>query len=224
MTCVAAAAGGHRCDFTGPGQTGINQDPQTGGRRRPMETPDMTHYGGRELAAAFRTVRHNTTLIAEEIPEESYNVKAADTCRTVAQTLAHIATAPEVFLHAHKQQFDDVRKVDFMALAGAAGAEAATLATKADIVAALKSHGEKVAAYLEGLSPEFLAERVTMPPGASPSTKSRLEMLLSVKEHEMHHRGQLMMLQRIIGLTPHLTRQMQERFAQRQAAATTAGR
>jgi uncharacterized damage-inducible protein DinB len=43
-------------------------------------------------------------------------------------------------------------------------------------------------------------------------------MLLSAKEHEMHHRGQLMMMQRMIGLVPHLTRQMQERMAQAQAA------
>ena len=43
-------------------------------------------------------------------------------------------------------------------------------------------------------------------------------MLLSPKEHEMHHRGQLMVLQRMIGLVPHLTRQMQERMAQAQQA------
>ncbi len=43
-------------------------------------------------------------------------------------------------------------------------------------------------------------------------------MLLGAKEHEMHHRGQLMIVQRMIGLVPHLTRQMQERMAQWQAA------
>ena len=32
----------------------------------------------------------------------------------------------------------------------------------------------------------------------------------------MHHRGQLMTMQRMIGLVPHLTRQMQERMAQMQ--------
>jgi uncharacterized damage-inducible protein DinB len=42
--------------------------------------------------------------------------------------------------------------------------------------------------------------------------------LLSPKEHEMHHRGQLMLIQRMLGLTPHLTRQMQERMAAMQAA------
>ena len=66
---------------------------------------------------------------------------------------------------------------------------------------------------------DFLAETVIQPPGMDPSTKTRFQMLLSVKEHEMHHRGQLMLMQRIIGLTPHLTRQMEERMAQRAAAA-----
>ena len=37
----------------------------------------------------------------------------------------------------------------------------------------------------------------------------------------MHHRGQLMLLQRMIGLVPHLTRQMQERMAQHAPAAKT---
>ena len=34
------------------------------------------------------------------------------------------------------------------------------------------------------------------------------------KEHELHHRAQLMTVQRMIGLVPHITRQMQERMAQ----------
>jgi uncharacterized damage-inducible protein DinB len=42
-------------------------------------------------------------------------------------------------------------------------------------------------------------------------------MLLSVKEHEMHHRGQLMLIERMLGIVPHLTRQMQQRMSQRQA-------
>jgi uncharacterized damage-inducible protein DinB len=53
-----------------------------------------------------------------------------------------------------------------------------------------------------------------MPPAANQAPKSRFELLLSPKEHEMHHRGQLMMLQRMVGVVPHLTRLMQERMAQ----------
>ncbi len=36
-------------------------------------------------------------------------------------------------------------------------------------------------------------------------------MLLSVKEHEMHHRGQLMLIERLLGIVPHLTRARQNR-------------
>jgi uncharacterized damage-inducible protein DinB len=38
-------------------------------------------------------------------------------------------------------------------------------------------------------------------------------MILSVKEHEMHHRGQLMLIERMVGVVPHLTRAMQARMA-----------
>jgi uncharacterized damage-inducible protein DinB len=54
-------------------------------------------------------------------------------------------------------------------------------------------------------------------PGSEPAVKSRFEMLISVKEHEMHHRGQLMLVERMLGLVPHLTRQFQERMAARES-------
>ena len=54
-----------------------------------------------------------------------------------------------------------------------------------------------------------------------PQAKSRFEMLLGAKEHEMHHRGQLMLVERMLGLVPHLTRQFQERMAQAQAQGAT---
>jgi uncharacterized damage-inducible protein DinB len=77
--------------------------------------------------------------------------------------------------------------------------------------------GVQFAAWLETVTPEFLAEMVTEPDGKS--AKSRLERLLSAKEHEMHHRAQLMLIERQLGIVPHITRQFQERLAQMQAAA-----
>jgi uncharacterized damage-inducible protein DinB len=43
-------------------------------------------------------------------------------------------------------------------------------------------------------------------------------MLLGAKEHEMHHRAQLMLIERQLGIVPHLTRQRNERIAQMRAA------
>ena len=178
----------------------------------------MTYYGGRELAAAFRTVRNNTIKIAEEIPENKYEFRAAPDTRSIGQTLVHIAFGPGFQHHIHSNKITDLKNVNFPELFQKITGEENRPRTKPEIVALLKAEGDKFASFLESLPESFLAEPVAMPPGADPATKTRFEMLLGPKEHEMHHRGQLMALERMIGLVPHLTRQMQERMAQAMAA------
>ena len=174
----------------------------------------MTYYGGKEMAAAFRTVRGNTIKIAEEIPDGKYDFRPAPDCRTVGQTLAHIAMGPGFQLHVHQNKVKDLATMNFLEMFQKLGVEENKPRTKAEVIALLTSEGNKFAAFLESLPEPFLEERVTMPPGAEPAAKTRFEMLLSPKEHEMHHRAQLMTMQRMIGVVPHLTRQMQERMAQ----------
>ena len=183
----------------------------------------MTYYGSKNLAASFRQVRSNTIRTAEEIPEDKYSFKSASNTSSIGQTLVHIAMSPGFQSHIHSNRISDLKNVNFPELSQKISAEEAKPRTKAEIVALLKVEGDKFASYLESLSESFLGEVVAMPPGAQPATKSRFEMLLSPKEHEMHHRGQLMVLQRMNGLVPHLTRQMQERMAQRATAAPAAG-
>ncbi|MBI4477776.1 MAG: DinB family protein [Acidobacteria bacterium] len=182
----------------------------------------MTYYGGKQLGDAFRTVRKNTIQIAEEIPENKYDFRAAPDTRTIGQTLTHIAFGPGFQAYVHQNRLEDLSTVNFPELFQKIVAEESKPRTKAEIVALLRSEGDTFASYLEGLTEPFLAEEVAMPAGAEPAKKTRFEMLLSAKEHEMHHRAQLMVLQRMIGLVPHLTRQMQERMAQRAAAAQAA--
>ena len=182
----------------------------------------MTYYGGKELAASFRTVRGNTIKTAEDIPENKYDFRAAPDARSIGQTLTHIALGPSFAFHIHGNKIDDLGKVNFQELMQKASAEEARPRNKAELVALLKSEGDRFASFLEGVSEPFLAEKVAMPPGADPASKTRFEMLLSTKEHEMHHRGQLMMLQRMVGVVPHLTRQMQERIAAMTQAKATA--
>jgi uncharacterized damage-inducible protein DinB len=184
----------------------------------------MTYYGSKEMAASFRTVRDNTIKIAEEIPENKYDFKPAPDCRSVRETLAHLAVSTGLQSQLHGTKVSDLKTVNFMEMFGKLQAEENKPRTKAELIAFLKTEGDKFAAFLEGLPESFLAETVTMPPGAEPPTKVRFEMLMSAKEHEMHHRGQLMTITRMIGQVPHLTRQMQERMAQMQAQAAQAQR
>lgn len=184
----------------------------------------MTYYGGKELAAAFRTVRKNTIRIADEIPENKYDFKASPDTRSIKDTLVHIALATTIPSHVHRNRIDDVKQLNFLELLQTNNAEAAKPRTKNDVIALLKSSGEDFASYMEGLTDAFLAERVTMMPGAEPPVRTRFDMLLAAKEHEMHHRGQLMLLERMIGIVPHLTREFEERLARAQAAQPQAQR
>ena len=184
----------------------------------------MTYYGGAELARSFRTVRKNTIQIAEEIPEEKYGFRVAEGCRSVAETLVHIAQITRVPEQIHVTEHrSTLVGFDFFGTMGKLQAEAKTPRTKAQILELLRSEGEKFGKILEGASDAFLAEQVQYPEPMEPRVKSRFEMLIAPKEHEMHHRGQLMVIERMLGITPHLTRQMQERMASMQVAAQARG-
>jgi uncharacterized damage-inducible protein DinB len=183
----------------------------------------MNYYGSKEIADAFRTVRKNTLVIASEIPEERYDFRAAPETRTVAQTLVHIAVTPRLGEQIHFiERRTTLDGFDFFGLMRALIAEEQVVRSKAEIVDMLSAGGEKFAQLLDNSAEDFLSQRVAYPQGMMPPSKSRLEMLMSVKEHEMHHRGQLMLLQRMLGIVPHLTRQMQDRIAAMQASKANA--
>src|ERR1035441_2739714 len=180
----------------------------------------MTYYGPKEMAASFRTVRANTIKIAEEIPEKDYSFRAAPECRSVAETLVHIAVGPRFQQQIHLiEHRETLMGFDFFAFLDKQVAEERVARSKTEILELLRAEGEKYALALEGLPDAFLAESVQFAPGMVPPSKSRFEMLISPKEHEMHHRGQLMVAQRILGMVPPLTRQMRERVASMKAAS-----
>ena len=183
----------------------------------------MTYYGATQLAESFRTVRKNTLQIAEDIPENKYSFAAAPDTRSVEKLLTHIALSPRFqhMIHGVERR-NNLEGFDFQSLMQQMHAEEAKPRTKAEVIELLRKEGENWASFLAGLSDDFLGQTVTMPKGAVPPSRTRFDMLLSVKEHEMHHRGQLMMIERMIGIVPHLTRQMQARMAQAQQQAQQA--
>jgi uncharacterized damage-inducible protein DinB len=176
----------------------------------------MAFYGGKDLEAAFRTVRKNTIAIAEDIPEDKYGFRLAPGVMSVGEMLAHIALAPRWQIKAHGQRMRSLDHAFFGANAATAKGDEQALKSKSDILKALRDGGDDFGSFLGGLSDDILEERVALP--SNPAGKTRFEMLLSSKEHEMHHRGQLMLIERQLGIVPHLTRQREAMIAAAQAA------
>lgn len=175
-----------------------------------------SYYGGKELASAFRTVRKNTIQVAEDIPESSYGFLAAPEVRPVARMLTHVAISTGIWEEIHKKRLTTLVGFDFFGMMDRFNAEEAKPRSKAEILDLLRTEGEQFATWMETLTPEVLAETVTEPDGKT--AKTRFERLLGAKEHEMHHRAQLMLIERQLGIVPHLTRQFNEQVAKMRAA------
>jgi uncharacterized damage-inducible protein DinB len=168
----------------------------------------MHSYNAQHMAESWRTVRKNTIQVAEDIPADKYDYQATPETMSVGQMLAHLAAGTHWAEQLHfVEKKETVSGADFGRYFGESAAMAAELTTKDRIVDALITRGEGFALQLAEMANEQLAETVTLPNGS----KSRFEMLLGVKEHEMHHRAQLMLIERLLGIVPHLTRARMQR-------------
>jgi uncharacterized damage-inducible protein DinB len=167
----------------------------------------MNLYGQQQLVESIRTVRKNTIQIAEDIPEKEYGYRPTPESRSVAETLVHIAVLSQADRRLHgDQRVSSLEGFNFGDLTKESEAQEKRPRSKSEIIGMLRAEGERHCDWLSTFSDAILAEQVHMPGGAS---KSRFEMLLGTKEHEMHHRGQLMVIERLLGIVPHLTRNRQ---------------
>lgn len=180
-------------------------------------------YGAKQLAASFRTVRQNTIQVAEDIPEEKYSFTPSDGARSVGQTLAHVAVSTRMWQEAHAAGTTKMYEYDWASAFVELESEEKKKRTKKELVDLLRNEGDRFARFLEELSDDKLAEQITEDP--SQPNKSRLESLMSAKEHEMHCRGQLMLMERMLGIVPHLTQKYSEMEREmRKATEKKAGR
>ena len=175
----------------------------------------MNLFGPRQLADSMRTVRKNTILIAEDIPEKDYGYRPTPESRSVAETLVHIALLSRADHLLHEgERVSTLEGFNFGGLIKESEAQGKQPRSKSEIIALLRTEGDRWCQWVEALPEAHLAEQVRQPGGGS---KTRFEMLLGTKEHEMHHRGQLMVVERLLGIAPHLTR---NRKPARQTAAS----
>jgi len=177
----------------------------------------MNLYEPKHLADSMRVVRKNTIAIAEDIPEAQYDYRPTHDSRSVRETLLHMASMTLFDLHIHEEQKrTSMEGFDFAGFfAGLPTNEKCSL-SKAEILAVLRDGGERWCDWVEKL-PEARAVEFVTRGGAGPGDKSRFEMLIGSKEHEIHHRAQLMVIERLLGIVPHLTqnRQRPQESAQR---------
>jgi uncharacterized damage-inducible protein DinB len=164
----------------------------------------MNLYGPKQLAESIRTVRRNVVLIAEDIHEDDYLFRPSVGSRSVAEILNHIAFFSNFdYLFHEEEHVTTVEAFDFGQILKDSESQEKRIQTKSKLIGLLKDSGESWAEWVEFVPEQFLAEGVAQRDG---TLKTRFEMILGTKEHEMHHLGQLTVIERMLGIVPHLTR------------------
>jgi uncharacterized damage-inducible protein DinB len=169
----------------------------------------MNLYTPKQLADSMRVVRNNTIAIAEDIPEGQYDYRPMPDSRSVRETLLHMASMMLFDSHIHEEQRrTSMEGFDFRGFFAGLPTNEKRGLSKAEILTVLRDEGERWCDWVEKFPEKRAAEIVTRGT-AGPGGKSRFEMLIGTKEHEMHHRAQLMVMERLLGIVPHLTRNRQ---------------
>jgi uncharacterized protein YndB with AHSA1/START domain/uncharacterized damage-inducible protein DinB len=160
-------------------------------------------YGVRQLAESMRAVRRNTILIAEDIPDSSFAFRATPGTRSVAETLVHIAWLGSSDRLIHEElHLDSLDGFDFPAMLETSAMEERRPRSKPEILELLRTEGDRWVSWVERIPESVMSERVRLPGGGS---VSRFEMLIGTKEHELQHRAQLTVLERMLGIVPRFT-------------------
>src|SRR2546427_9357425 len=77
----------------------------------------MSLYGPKQLAGSMRTVRKNTILVAEDIPEKDYGYRPVPESRSVTETLVHIVFRSQLDRYLHEEKhLSSLEGFDFGAL------------------------------------------------------------------------------------------------------------
>ena len=147
------------------------QQPQQPGNIRDVLMGGWNHIGGKVVK------------LAEEFPEDKYEYKPVDTVRSFADVLRHVAFWNEYVAKAARGEKPDGRQNEL---------PKAQFATKAAIVAALKSSLAMAASELNKSAP-------TPEPQAA-------RLWMSFISHSSEHYGQLVVYLRMNGLVPPETR------------------
>ena len=167
----------------------------------------MNLYEPKQLADSMRVVRKNTIAIAEDIPETQYDYRPTPDSRSVRETLLHMASMMYFDFHIHEDpRRDSMEGFDFRGFFAGLPTNEKSGLSKEEILTVLRDEGERWCGWVEKFPESRAAEMVSR--GAA-GGKTRFEMLIGAKEHEMHHRAQLMVIERLIGIVPHLTRNRQ---------------
>jgi uncharacterized damage-inducible protein DinB len=152
---------------------------------------------------SWKSVREDTIAAVEDFPAKEFDFRATAEMQTFGEIARHILGASAGLTGMLLAGEEDFSAPDFRSKLMAHMRMLPPEAGPGELAAALRSSLEECAARLAARDAAFFAGMLTRFDGVR---LTRLEMVQTIKEHELTHRSQLFMYLRLKGIVPATTR------------------
>ena len=159
---------------------------------------------------SWQSVRQDTTTAVAEFPASEFDYTPVAGLQTFGQIAHHILVSTHALTGMLLAGETDFAGPDFRARVARQVADIPRSLEPAELVRRLGESAVERAAQLGAQTPEFWAGMIKRMDGAM---VTRLEMLQTIKEHELTHRQQLFTYLRMKGIVPATTRRRLARQA-----------
>jgi uncharacterized damage-inducible protein DinB len=149
----------------------------------------------------WQEVRNGLIKEVEQIPAEQMGFKPASESRTVVELLQHIVETQRVITGEMCRENTNFQR-GFSALMAEFAGDAREATTKEAVIELLRSSLEVTKAMVVGFGDANFEKGMTRFDGKQ---CAKLDMLNFIVAHEMYHRGQLTVYERLLGIEPALT-------------------
>ncbi|MGH9768576.1 MAG: DinB family protein [Blastocatellia bacterium] len=153
-----------------------------------------------EFLSQWRDAREGLIKEAERIPEDKLDFRATAETRNALELLYHVIESERMLVGEICRDDSDLRRL----LTRSPDTEVRVVTTKDAIIALLRSSLASSSEKITRFGAEKLDQPITRFDGQQVSKMAMLQFTLA---HEMYHRGQLTVYQRLLGIEPALTEQ-----------------
>ena len=152
---------------------------------------------------SWKTIRSDTAQAVEEFPAEDMDFRPVPELMSFRENAMHILNAGNGLAGLLLDGVESMATPEFRERLKKHASPIGGEASPKELAAELRKAVEELTGKLAAHGPDFYAGMITRFDGQK---VTRLEMLQMIKEHELTHRSQLFLFQRLKGIVPPTTR------------------
>lgn len=161
------------------------------------------------IIGLWKDTRAGLIQEVEKIPEDQFSFRATPDTRSIAELLQHIIQSQKILVGETCRPDTNLMRQSFVAHAQEYAPGVHEVTDKNGLIELLRSSMDEAETCIAGIADKLDATMTSL--NGQPTSKSAF--LTFAQSHEMYHRGQLTVFERLLSIEPALTGKLKKLFA-----------